>query len=399
MTACSGSSKNSIPSNKLPSRNSSNDQSSKSIKCKLIRDSKDELHIEGRPKLSIRKVATPDSGAIITGSSQHNRNPSGGSISIVPERKSSGMGGGKPMAKLKLSESSVEGLKPDRNSFSISKNSGVGGSAGMPFGKPTHQHKKQHTEDTPMSSATSVASNKTPSSLSVVSGSTSSSIGRSSIGPSNFSFNKETINFPSHHTHGGKPITMKSGLSSNSKSASSSMGSPVGTGSTNKTLPTSNSTKTSSDVSKSDPSGSKLKIKLNITSSSSGLEGKNISSGSGSNISGKTNSDLAKLERTCSPSYSSVDAKNQLNKSKVSVSDCDNIEQTKKSSSTGPSTVTELSGDHEAPSGFPSFDFAGKPTYSPSRVEPITAMGATLQSMTSNPNVTTVQPTKGKALC
>ena len=77
--------------------------------------------------------------------------------------------------------------------------------------------------------------------------------------------------------------------------------------------------------------------------------------------------------------------------------DCDNTEKIQKHSTTGPSSGTGLLGDHEPPSGFPSFEFAGKPTYSPSRVEPITSVVATTTTtMTSNPNATTVQPTKGK---
>ena len=79
----------------------------KQLKCKLIRDSKDELHIEGRPKLSIVKVPRPD--GTLTAASATTSAPTS-SISILPETKGyNPLSKGKPaMPKLKLP---IESLK------------------------------------------------------------------------------------------------------------------------------------------------------------------------------------------------------------------------------------------------------------------------------------------------
>lgn len=389
----SGTNKSNIPSNKLSSSADSQDQRNKSIKCKLIRDSKDELHIEGRPKLSIRKVPTPESGAIVTSPSSIPRNPPGGSISIVPERKSCSAGGGKPMAKLKLSE---DNFKRDRDPMAMSKNSSSNSSSCTQFNKTIHQNKRTSMETNSslsMSSLSTSSSTKHSSSLSIVSASSSGST--RSISTSNI----KSLNFPSHHNHGGKPITMKSSFSSNSsKSTSSLLASNMATTNVSKTLSASSPTSTkntSSDFSKNEySSGSKLKIKLSVASSNTGNEGKSSSSDACAN--NKVTSDMAKVNS--SSSHLPLEAKHQYMKGSGSnYLDCDNTEKIQKSSSTGPNSDSGLLGDHEPPSGFPSFEFAGKPTYSPSRVEPITSVVATTTTaVTNNPNVTTVQPTKGK---
>ena len=399
-TVSSGASKSSSPSNKLSSSVSDpNDQRNK-IKCKLIRDSKDELHIEGRPKLSIRKVSTPDVGVIP--SSNISRNPPGGSISIVPERKSGSAGGGKPMAKLKLSESSSDSFKRDRDSSSMSKNTTGTSSNSLPYNKPTHSSKKHSTESSgsfSMSSLTSNSSSKHSSSLSIVSASSSSSNSRSS---SSTSSNVKTINFPSHHSHGGKPITMKSNTPSNSSTKSLSSGSSTGSGNVQKPLSSSSSSssKTSSaEFGKSDYStGSKLKIKLSVNSGNNGHDGKSSLSGSSTNI--KSGSESGKLSNSGSTSHLSLDNKEQFTKSSGgNISECDNGDPSAKNSSRGSISGGNLSGDHEPPSGFPSFDFAGKPTYSPSRVEPNPSMVASVtNTITTNPNANSVQPTKGNLI-
>ena len=404
-----GASKVSSPSSKSAnSITDSSDQRNKAIKCKLIRDSKDELHIEGRPKLSIRKVPTPECGAIVNSPSAMPRHLPGGSISIVPERKSSSAGGGKPMAKLKLSEGSNDHFKRDRDPLSMSKGGPIpnASSIGFPFHKTEHPNKKQQQGEPNSSSSSSLStSSKHSASLSIVSASGSSSNNSRSLtgsGPS--SSTVKTINFSSHHNHGGKPITMKSTPpSSSSKSSSSStIASSMSSSNSSKTLSTSsgnNSTKSiASDVVKNDFPSSKLKIKLSVSSSgNNGQEGKGGSSDTSSNT--KSSSDIMKAKPIGgSLSQIHLDAKGQYTKgsSNSSTADCDSIEPIQKSGSAhGPNSETGLLGDHEPPSGFPSFDFAGKPTYSPSRVEPMTSMVVnTATSITTNSNATTVQPTK-----
>ena len=406
-----GASKVSSPSSKSAnSITDSNDQRNKAIKCKLIRDSKDELHIEGRPKLSIRKVPTPECGAIVNSPSAMPRHLPGGSISIVPERKSSSAGGGKPMAKLKLSEGSNDHFKRDRDPFAMSKGGSTSNasSIGFPFHKTEHPNKKQQQGEPNSSSSSSLTtSSKHSASLSIVSASGSSSNNSRSLsgGSGSSSSTVKTINFSSHHNHGGKPITMKSvPPSSSSKSSSpSTIASSMSGSNSSKTLSTSSgnsSTKSiASDVVKNDFPSSKLKIKLSVSSSgNNGQEGKGGSSETSSNT--KSSSDIMKA-KPLGGSLSEVhlDAKGQFTKGSgnSSTTDCDSIEPIQKSSSAhGPNSETGLLGDHEPPSGFPSFDFAGKPTYSPSRVEPITSMVVnTATSITTNSNATnTVQPTK-----
>ena len=386
----SGVSKSSSPSSKLSNSTSDpNDQRNK-IKCKLIRDSKDELHIEGRPKLSIKKVSTSDIGAMP--SNTISRNPPSGSISIVPERKSGSAGGGKPMAKLKLSETNADSFKRDRDQLIMSKNTGGSNSSSSSYNKTAHFSKK-HTTDSnsslSMSSLSTNSSSKHTSSLSIVSASSSSSKNHSSSGSSS---NVKTINFPSHLTHGGKPITMKPSSSSNSSTKSSSSSSNSGSGNVQKSLSASspNSSK-SLDMGKSDIStGSKLKIKLSVNSANSGLDGKSSSSSTSTNI--KSGSDMGKASNSGSTSHMLLDNKDQYMKSSGgSIPECDNGEQLSKNNG------GSLSEDHDTPSGFPSFEFAGKPTYSPSRVEPNPSIVASVtNSLTTNSNVTSVQPTKGK---
>ena len=383
-------SKSSSPSSKLSNSTSDpNDQRNK-IKCKLIRDSKDELHIEGRPKLSIKKVSTSDIGAMP--SNTISRNPPSGSISIVPERKSGSAGGGKPMAKLKLSETNSDSFKRDRDQLIMSKNTGGSNSSSSSYNKTAHFSKK-HTTDSnsslSMSSLSTNSSSKHTSSLSIVSASSSSSKNHSSSGSSS---NVKTINFPSHLTHGGKPITMKPSSSSNSSTKSSSSSSNSGSANVQKSLSASspNSSK-SLDMGKSDIStGSKLKIKLSVNSANSGLDGKSSSSSTSTNI--KSGSDMGKTSNSGSTSHMLLDNKDQYMKSSGgSIPECDNGEQLSKNNG------GSLSEDHDTPSGFPSFEFAGKPTYSPSRVEPNPSIVASVtNSLTTNSNVTSVQPTKGK---
>ena len=87
-----------------------------------------------------------------------------------------------------------------------------------------------------------------------------------------------------------------------------------------------------------------------------------------------------------------LDNKDQYMKSSGgSITECDNGEQLSKNNG------GSLSEDHDPPSGFPSFEFAGKPTYSPSRVEPNPSIVASVtNALTTNSSVTSVQPTKGK---
>ena len=283
--------------------------------------------------------------------------------------------------------------------MTMSKNSSSNSASGTQFNKTTHQNKKTSMETNStlsMSALSTSSSTKHSSSLSIVSASMSGSTIRS---PNVSASNVKSLNFPSHHNHGGKPITMKSSFSSNSsKSTSSSIASNMTTPNVNKTLSGSSPTSTkntASDFSKNEySSGSKLKIKLSVASSNTGNEGKSSSSGVSAN--NKVSSDMAKANS--SSSHLPLEAKHQYMKgSGTNYLDCDNTEKIQKSSSTGTSSASGLLGDHEPPSGFPSFEFAGKPTYSPSRVEPITSVVATTTTtLTSNPNVTSVQPTKGK---
>ena len=195
---------------------------------------------------------------------------------------------------------------------------------------------------------------------------------------------------------------MKSNTSSNSSTKSLSSSSSTGSGNVQKPLSSSssNSSKTSSaEFGKSDYStGSKLKIKLSVNSGNNGLDGKSSLSGSSTNI--KSGSESGKLSNSGSTSHLSQDSKEQFTKSSGgNISECDNGDPSAKNSSRGSISGGNLSGDHEPPSGFPSFDFAGKPTYSPSRVEPNPSMVASVtNTITTNPNANSVQPTKGNSI-